>query len=103
MKEQVEERLRFYEEGVAPRKNLVVMAEALETVKKQMGEEAGVGEEKKSKKDKKVRTTRVLMCLHVGRDRDLCACMCVGTGYLWACMPHSLAQWPRPSQPAGLP
>jgi hypothetical protein len=32
MKEQVEERLRFYEEGVAPRKNTNVMTEAIEKV-----------------------------------------------------------------------
>jgi nucleolar protein 56 len=30
MREQVEERLRFYDDGVAPRKNATVMAEALE-------------------------------------------------------------------------
>lgn len=45
---QVEERLRFYEEGVAPRKNLTVMGEAIAAVKKQMaGEDA---EEDGSKK-----------------------------------------------------
>ncbi|PSC74827.1 Nucleolar 56 [Micractinium conductrix] len=51
LKDQVEERLRFYEEGVAPRKNLDVMQEVIAT----LGDAAGEGEpvEKKSKKDKK--------------------------------------------------
>ncbi|CAG9466194.1 unnamed protein product [Pedinophyceae sp. YPF-701] len=60
MKEQVEERLRFYDEGVAPRKNLKVMEEAM----KELGgadladEEPGSAKkkekkEKKEKKDKK--------------------------------------------------
>lgn len=34
MKEQVEERLRFYEDGVAPKKNIDVMREVIEEVKK---------------------------------------------------------------------
>ena len=33
MKEQVEERLRFYEEGIAPTKNLTVMQAALALTK----------------------------------------------------------------------
>ncbi|KAL6765680.1 nucleolar protein, component of C/D snoRNPs [Haematococcus lacustris] len=41
MKEQVEERLRFYEEGVAPRKNAAVMAEALAKLKEEAGAGAG--------------------------------------------------------------
>jgi hypothetical protein len=50
---QVEERLRFYEEGVAPRKNLDMMAEALAKVKEQLGGEAKEdGGKKKDKKDK---------------------------------------------------
>eukprot|EP00195_Chlamydomonas_chlamydogama_P010551 CAMPEP_0202900590 /NCGR_PEP_ID=MMETSP1392-20130828/11922_1 /ASSEMBLY_ACC=CAM_ASM_000868 /TAXON_ID=225041 /ORGANISM="Chlamydomonas chlamydogama, Strain SAG 11-48b" /LENGTH=495 /DNA_ID=CAMNT_0049587007 /DNA_START=183 /DNA_END=1670 /DNA_ORIENTATION=- len=52
MKEQVEERLRFYEEGVAPRKNVDVMAEALAKLKDSGEGEAAAGG-KKDKKDKK--------------------------------------------------
>ena len=37
---QVEERLRFYEEGVAPRKNLDVMHEVLGSLKAKEGDEA---------------------------------------------------------------
>ena len=33
LKEQVEERLRFYEDGVAPTKNLTAMQEAMATVR----------------------------------------------------------------------
>lgn len=56
MKEQVEERLRFYEEGVAPRKNAAVMGEAVASVKSQLASEDKAGEgEGKKKKDKKVR------------------------------------------------
>lgn len=33
LKEQVEERLRFYEDGVAPTKNLTAMAEAMATAR----------------------------------------------------------------------
>jgi nucleolar protein 56 len=70
MKEQVEERLRFYEEGVAPRKNLDVMHEVmgtLEGVGPATAERAEDAEkdsskkkkkkEKKDKKDKKKRKT----------------------------------------------
>lgn len=59
MKEQVEERLRFYEEGVAPRKNVNVMQEAMAKLKTDLGDAAGDGdqedkaEKKKEKKDKK--------------------------------------------------
>mmetsp|Transcript_17180 Transcript_17180/g.44988 ORF Transcript_17180/g.44988 Transcript_17180/m.44988 type:complete len:485 (+) Transcript_17180:236-1690(+) len=56
MKEQVEERLRFYEDGVAPRKNISVMHEALEKLKEEGGAEGAAaedGEKKKKKKDKK--------------------------------------------------
>mmetsp|Transcript_3058 Transcript_3058/g.5261 ORF Transcript_3058/g.5261 Transcript_3058/m.5261 type:complete len:500 (-) Transcript_3058:372-1871(-) len=58
MKEQVEERLRFYEEGVAPRKNLTVMQEAMAKVKSDLGdagedEETPAEEKKDKKKDKK--------------------------------------------------
>ncbi|GFH06734.1 nucleolar protein, component of C/D snoRNPs, partial [Haematococcus lacustris] len=67
MKEQVEERLRFYEEGVAPRKNAAVMAEALAKLKEEAGAGAGapgvVADEpngvapSKEKKKKKKRDT----------------------------------------------
>lgn len=53
MKEQVEERLRFYEEGVAPKKNVDAMKEAVEKVKSQLGAEAVGGDGGSSKKDKK--------------------------------------------------
>jgi nucleolar protein 56 len=49
MREQVEERLRFYEEGVAPRKNSAAMAEAMALA----GVGGGAGGEKDKKKDKK--------------------------------------------------
>ena len=58
MKEQVEERLRFYDEGVAPRKNLDVMHEAMEEcglggVSGGGGGETPGTEGKKDKKKKK--------------------------------------------------
>jgi hypothetical protein len=49
---QVEERLRFYEEGVAPRKNASVMAEAMAQFKSDQGPAAEEEEGKKKKKDK---------------------------------------------------
>ena len=55
MKEQVEERLRFYEEGVAPRKNADVMHEVVTALG---GGSAAADPEtpsKKQKKDKKKR------------------------------------------------
>jgi hypothetical protein len=42
---QVEERLRFYEEGVAPRKNLSVMQEAMKGLAADLGGENGEEEE----------------------------------------------------------
>lgn len=61
LKEQVEERLRFYEEGVAPRKNLDVMQEVLGALGTKNGgggggdgaEEEGGKKKDKKKKDKK--------------------------------------------------
>ena len=52
---QVEERLRFYDDGVAPRKNATVMAEAMEKSKAELGDAADVDEpaeniEKKARK-----------------------------------------------------
>lgn len=58
LKEQVEERLRFYEEGVAPRKNLDVMQEALSKVAKEIQQEAGEGEDGKAEKKKKKKKKR---------------------------------------------
>ena len=52
MKEQVEERLRFYEDGAAPRKNLSVMAEAMAAAGGGASAKKG---EKSAKKDKKKR------------------------------------------------
>merc|ERR1711916_77499 len=46
LKEQVEERLKFYDTGVAPRKNVDVMKEVYDELNPE-------GEKKKSKKDKK--------------------------------------------------
>ncbi|GLI58543.1 hypothetical protein VaNZ11_000287 [Volvox africanus] len=59
MREQVEERLRFYEEGVAPRKNSNVMGEAMEVLKTHLvTEEKEDGADKKKKKDKKEKRKR---------------------------------------------
>ncbi|GFR43940.1 hypothetical protein Agub_g5079 [Astrephomene gubernaculifera] len=59
MREQVEERLRFYEEGVAPRKNSNVMGEAMEVVKTQLETEAKEEDgDKKKKKEKKEKRKR---------------------------------------------
>ncbi|GLC37839.1 snoRNP complex protein nop56 [Pleodorina starrii] len=53
MREQVEERLRFYEEGVAPRKNSNVMGEAMDALQSQLTtEDKEDGADKKKKKDK---------------------------------------------------
>lgn len=53
LKDQVEERLRFYEDGVAPRKNITVMQEALEKFKGQLADEEVVLDDKPKKKKKK--------------------------------------------------
>jgi len=55
LKEQVEERLRFYEDGVAPTKNLTAMQEAMATVRGSE-EEVVVKEEPEKKKKKKKRS-----------------------------------------------
>jgi nucleolar protein 56 len=49
MKEQVEERLRFYEEGVAPRKNADVMHEVVASLGDAAGEEQTPSKKKKRK------------------------------------------------------
>ena len=48
MKEQVEERLRFYTDGTAPRKNLDVMHEVMEEVRKEMSEKTSTKKRKRS-------------------------------------------------------
>jgi nucleolar protein 56 len=55
LKEQVEERLRFYEEGTIPRKNIDVMHDVLEEVKKDglLAEQQAKTEKKDKKKKKK--------------------------------------------------
>ncbi|KAF8073028.1 NOP56 [Scenedesmus sp. PABB004] len=57
LRDQVEERLRFYEDGVAPRKNLAVMQEAMDKFKSQLADEEVVldegGGKKKDKKKKR--------------------------------------------------
>eukprot|EP00879_Flechtneria_rotunda_P015027 GHRR01015702.1.p1 GENE.GHRR01015702.1~~GHRR01015702.1.p1 ORF type:complete len:228 (+),score=98.43 GHRR01015702.1:68-751(+) len=53
LRDQVEERLRFYEEGVAPRKNLAVMQEAMEKFKAQLADEEVVLDDDSSKMKKK--------------------------------------------------
>uniref|UniRef100_A0A7S1WZH6 Nucleolar protein 56 n=1 Tax=Tetraselmis chuii TaxID=63592 RepID=A0A7S1WZH6_9CHLO len=55
LKEQVEERLRFYDEGVAPKKNLTAMQEVIAGLPKSddMDEDEVKVEKKKKKKDKK--------------------------------------------------
>ena len=57
LKEQVEERLRFYEEGVAPSKNVTAMQEAIATARAEVGDladgDAAAEKPKKSKKKKR--------------------------------------------------
>lgn len=51
LKQQVEDRLKFYESGEAPRKNVEVMEEAMSLVDAETVESASI--KKKKKKDKK--------------------------------------------------
>lgn len=64
MREQVEERLRFYEEGVAPTKNLTAMQEALASVRAPEGGEnvapTDTTEKKKKKRKKSKEVTEEL-------------------------------------------
>lgn len=55
LREQVEERLKFYETGAAPRKNLDVMKEAVEQVAAENPTADGADVEKESKKKRKVK------------------------------------------------
>lgn len=69
LKEQVEERLRFYEEGVAPGKNLAAMQAAMAKFKEELGDAAGdedmaeaapaSGKKSKDKKEKKEKKDKV--------------------------------------------
>jgi len=52
LREQVEERLEFYDKGIAPRKNLDVMKEAIQTSEKENGDVPKLESEKKKKKKK---------------------------------------------------
>ncbi|KAL5284671.1 NOP56 family protein [Megaselia abdita] len=55
LKQQVEDRLKFYESGEIPKKNIDVMKEAIETVNSQQtnGTSNGTSEKKKKKKNKR--------------------------------------------------
>lgn len=53
LREQVEERLEFYDKGIAPRKNLDVMKEAIQNSGKENGDVPKLDSEKKKKKKKK--------------------------------------------------
>merc|ERR1711915_1000178 len=53
LREQVEERLEFYDKGIAPRKNLDVMQEAIQKADEENGDLPEVEVEKKKKKTKK--------------------------------------------------
>jgi len=52
LREQVEERLEFYDKGIAPRKNLDVMKEAIQNSGKENGDMPKLDSEKKKKKKK---------------------------------------------------
>ena len=54
LKEQVEERLKFYETGETPRKNVLVMEEAITELKKLQDTVTPSSEKKKKKKKVKV-------------------------------------------------
>ena len=59
MKEQVEERLRFYDDGIAPKKNITAMQEAIATLGTGAVSDMDLDdiERKDKKKDKKKRKT----------------------------------------------
>ena len=105
---QVEERMRFYDEGVAPRKNATVMAEAVASFKDALDDddgdvdmaamdtpatiasEEGDGKKKKKKKSKKreaVRGCRLPLPVRASTD------YCIETSS--GCMHHrcSACQW----------
>lgn len=62
LKQQVEDRLKFYESGEAPRKNVDVMKEAIEASAAQVSGAQQSAKKKKKKKDKKRK--------HEGEDDD---------------------------------
>ena len=67
LKEQVEERLRFYEEGMAPTKNLTAMQAAIETARAAGGDEnVGQPEQPDKKKKKKKRKAAELATEEAG-------------------------------------
>ena len=72
----MEERLKFYETGVTPRKNVEVMREAIEEAKSVLGgmEVNGLGvapsSEKKKKKKKKVKSEDVDDAIFVESTQD---------------------------------
>merc|ERR1712166_1625661 len=53
LKEQVEDRLKFFETGEIPKKNLDVMTEAIQALKKEDGEFTTVTKKEKKKKKRK--------------------------------------------------
>merc|ERR1712238_494387 len=53
LKEQVEDRLKFFETGAIPKKNLDVMTEAIDALKKENGEFTTVTKKEKKKKKRK--------------------------------------------------
>jgi len=53
LKEQVEDRLKFFETGEIPKKNMDVMTEAIEAIKKENGEFVTVSKKDKKKKKRK--------------------------------------------------
>ena len=78
MKEQVEERLRFYEDGVAPRKNIDMMGEALAKVKEQLGaegKEAAPSGKKEKKKDKKRAAEEVVVAEEEAPKKEKKVCV----------------------------
>lgn len=77
MKEQVEERLRFYDEGVAPRKNLDVMHEVMEELgvaspdaPNTQGTKEKKKDKKKDKKDKKVKKVKKVKRINGEEDGE---------------------------------
>lgn len=59
LKQQVEDRLKFYESGEIPRKNIEVMKEAIETASKEAGLQPKDPQSTKKKKDKKNKKRKI--------------------------------------------
>ena len=88
MKDQVEERLSFYDTGVAPKKNIDVMREAMKV--------AGKAEKKKKKKSKKDESddevvTHFPACLLV--DLSVCLNTCVIASSACSLLTATLLEW----------